>query len=53
MKKPKSVKTRYIQVRMTPEDRQRLEEIAEYNGVTLSGQLRIWIARSHKQLPRS
>jgi len=51
MKDDNERKSLYIQVRINPDDKQKLQAIADKNGVTMSGQLRMWIERSWKQMP--
>jgi len=48
----KQTKDLFLQVRMDAEHKQKMQEIADRNGVTLSGLLRIWINRSYQKLNR-
>jgi hypothetical protein len=51
VKARKQRKELYLQVRMTVDDKERMRVIANKNGVSLSGQLKLWLDRSWKQQP--
>ena len=38
--------------RITPEDRDKFVAVAEHKGVSMTGQLRMWIRESYNALPK-